>query len=325
VDRAGVLLLGGAVAWTLVTASDQADARPWPVVALLLGAAGLAAGARHLAGPEPSLVPGAVAVAVAGSMVLGFPAILRGGGAPTGYANSNATLAVLGAVAAAAAAGATRPSWARRVWAVLAVLLVVGVAATGSTAAALALGVAAALVLGSVLVEQLTLAVLGGAIAVSLTLGITVATAAGAELLGLHERAGLRTDLWAVALDEVKEAPLRGTGPGAYAHHLPAGTDADLRWAHHGYLQQAAEQGLLGLAWLLALVGWAYLRLWVGRERARARALAGAAAVTVVALHATVDHVLHDAVVPLTLAVLVGWATADRPAAGTPGSPPLRR
>jgi O-antigen ligase len=308
-----VLLVGGAVVWTLVTAAGRADARPWPVVALLLGAAGLVVGARHLAEREPSLVPGAVAMAVAGSLVLGFPALLRAGGAPTGYANSNATLAALGAVAAAAAAAATRPSAARRAWAGLAVVLVVGVAATGSTAAALALAVAAALVLGSVLLEQLTLAVLGGAIAVSLTLGVTVSIAGGAEPLGLHERAGLRTDLWAGALEEVQEAPLRGTGPGAYAHHLPIGADADHRWAHHGYLQQAAEQGLPGLAWLLALVGWAYLRLWVGHERAHARTLAGAAAVTAVALHATVDHVLHEAAVPLTLAVLVGWATADRP------------
>ena len=72
---------------------------------------------------------------------------------------------------------------------------------------------------------------------------------------------------------------------------------------------------------LLLLAAWLFAYLWWGRARGLVRTVAGASAVTLVALHATVDHVLHTAVVPLTLAVLVGWATADPRSPGSPGSP----
>ena len=119
----------------------------------------------------------------------------------------------------------------------------------------------------------------------------------------------------------LRDAPLRGHGPGSYAPPTPV-FDLDLRWAHHEYLQQAAEAGVVGLVLLLVLVAWLFAYLWWGRRRGLARTVAGATAVTLVALHATVDHVLHTAVVPLTLAVLVGWATADPRGPGYPGFTP---
>ncbi len=324
-DRLGLVLAALAAVWTLVASIHRPDARPAPVLALLLGVVALAATSRRLAAPQPMLVPGVVAVAIAGTLVLGFPSLLHAGGAPTGYANSNAALAALGTVAAAAAASVSPSTRQRQVWVVLALLLAVAVGATGSVAASLALALVAVLALGSVLTGQVAVAVVGGLLACSLTLGITVAIAAGSDFAGLGERSGLRAELWAHASEVIHDQPARGIGPGAYAHHLRTGLDSDLRWAHQGYLQQAAEQGLVGLVLLLALVGWTYGRLWHGRSRGRARTLGGAAAVTIVALHASVDHVLHDAVVPLTLAVLVGWATADRPDPGSQGSPHPRR
>lgn len=320
-DRLGLVLVALAAVWTLVASTDRPDARPGPVLALLGSTVVLAAASRRLGAREPMLVPGVVAVAVAGALVLGFPALLRAGGAPTGYANSNACLAALGAVAAAAAAAVSRTAGARQVWAGLTVLLVIAVGATGSVSASLALGVVALLAVVSVLRRQVALAVVGGVVAVSLTLGVTAAIAAGGDPVGLGERSGIRADLWAGALDMIHEEPGRGIGPGAYARHHPVPLDTDLRWAHHGFLQQAAEQGLIGLVLLLGLVGWTYARLWDGRSRSTARTIAGFSAVTIVTLHASVDHVLHDAVVPLTLAVLVGWATADRLDQGSPGSP----
>lgn len=320
-DRLGLMLMALIAVWTLLASIHRPDARPGPVLVLLIGTVALAAVSRRLATRQPMLVPGVVALAVAGALVLGFPALLHAGGAPTGYANSNACLAALGAVAATTAAAVSTTTLQRQTWAGLALLLIVAVGATGSLAASLALAVVALLALGSVLTGQVTLAVVGGLVAVSLTLGVTGAIAAGGDPMGLGERSGLRSDLWARALDEVHEEPGRGIGPGSYSGRDPVSIDADLRWAHHGYLQQAAEQGLVGLVLLLALLGWAYARLWNGRSRGTARTLAGASAVTTVALHASVDHVLHDAVVPLTLAVLVGWATADRLDPGSQGSP----
>ena len=325
VDAVGLAIGASALTWTFVASIGRPEARPAPAAWLLVAAAALLVAGRRLPTDDPATVPGAVAVAVAGAVVLGYPSILRAGGGPTGYANSNASLIGLGVVAAAAAAAATRSAPRRRAWLALAALLTIAVAATGSLAASLALGVVGVLAATSVLRTQLASAVVGGVVAVSVTVGITVAIAAGGNPLGLGERAGLRADLWAHSLEQLRAEPGRGGGPGSYGGAVPLAIDRDLRWAHHGYLQQGAEQGVVGLVLLVAIIGWVYARLWSGRSRATARTVAGAAAVTLVALHAAVDHVLHDAAVPLTLAVLVGWATADRPDPGTRGSRRLPR
>lgn len=320
-DQVGLGVAAAALAWALVASLGRPDARPAPVVWLVVWAVVLVVAGRRVSPDEPATVPGALAVAVAGAVVLGYPAILRAGGGPTGYANSNASLVGLGAVAAAAAAATTPRRTRRRAWVGLAAGLGLTVGATGSLAGSVALGAVGVLAAATVLRAHLAPAVIGGLVAASITLGVTVAIAAGGDPLGLGERAGLRSDLWARALDQVRAEPVRGSGPGSYAAGLPPTVDDDLRWAHHGYLQQAAEQGVVGLGLLLSLVAWAYARLWSGRRRPTARTIAGAAAVTLVALHATVDHVLHAPAVPLTLAVLVGWATVDRPSRGTRGSP----
>jgi O-antigen ligase len=313
VDGVGLLLVALTMAWTVVASLDRPDARPGPVLALLAGTAALAAVGRRSSSPDAVLVPALVAVAVTGAVVLGYPAILRAGGAPTGYANANATLVALGAIASAAAASVSRPGRQRQAWAALAVVLATTVISTGSMAASALLGIVTALAIGSVLTRQVAVAVVGGLVAVSLTLGVTVAIAAGGDPLDLRSRDEVRSALWSRALDQVRDEPLRGVGPGRSAPSAPSAIDADLRWAHHGYLQQAAEEGVPGLVLLLGVVGWGYACLWCGRGRPTARTLLGATALTVVAVHASVDHVLHHAAVPLTLAVLVGWATADPP------------
>lgn len=314
-DAVGLLIVGAMAAWTLVAAAGRPHAEPGPVLALLAAMVLLAVVGRRIHQP-PGLIPGMVAVAVGGALLLGFPALLRAGGAPTGYANSNADLAALGVIAAAAASALAATTRDRRAWAGLSLLLAVATVATGSMAASLALGVAAVLALLSIVTREALPAVAGGVVAVSLLLGVTAAIAAGGDPLGLRSHDDIRPELWARALEQVREQPLRGVGPAASAPPTPVTFDADLRWAHHGYLQQAAEAGVVGLLLLLTLVGWGYLRLAVGPPRRRARTVAGASALTVVALHASVDHILHAAAVPLTLALLVGWATASpRPTA----------
>jgi O-antigen ligase len=197
------------------------------------------------------------------------------------------------------------------------------VAMSESVAAAIALGVAVALAAISTLRRDAAVATLGGLVVTWLAVVTTTAFAFGAGEDLTDRRQALRVELWGRALQVVEDAPLRGRGPGSFAPQV-AFWDADLRWAHHEYLQQAAEVGVVGLVLLLALVAWLFAYLWWGRARGLIRTVAGASAVTLVALHATVDHVVHTAVIPLTLAVLVGWATADPRRRGTPGSRPLR-
>ncbi len=306
-DVAGIALVGLALVWTLLTSLDRAVARPGPVIALLVGVTLLVCLPRWVPGDLAERIPGVVAIAVAGAMALSFPEVLRAGGAPTDYANANATLASLGAVAAVVA-GTVSVRRARAGWFLVAVALVGAVAATRSVAGLLALTAVAVLALGSVALRSATLAVVGGLVAVSLSLGVTTAIAAGADPLGFGERSGLRGELWSSALDAAREHPLRGLGPGGYESLAPVSSDGDFRWAHHGYLQQAADQGIPGLLLLLALFGWAYGRLWVAGGSDLTRAIEGASALTVVGLHASVDHVLHHAAVPLVAALLLGWA-----------------
>lgn len=303
-DATGLLLVGLTALWTVITSLDRSASRPVPVLGLLAASVGLGAVGRRWGGPQ---LPGLVAVAVAGSMVLGFPDVLRAGGGPTGYANANATLASIGAIAGAAAA-ASAPRRGRLSWMLLTVLLLAAVAATQSVAGVLALAVAVVLVVAATALRWAPFAVAGGLVAVSLTLGVTVAIADGGDPLGLGERAGLRADLWASALDAVRSEPWRGLGPGGYEDRAPVSSDADLRWAHHGFLQLGAEQGVPGLLLALALLGWVYGRVWGSARAHPVRALTGASIVTVIALHASVDHVLHHAAVPLTGALLVGWS-----------------
>jgi O-antigen ligase len=320
-DAAGLLIVGALAAWTVVASLGRDEARPLPVLALLAGAVALFVVGRAAAHRHDALVPELTAVAIGGAVVLTFPDLLRAGGAPTGYANTNATLAGLGAIAAAAALSASRGA-ARRDWAALALALVLAVLLSESIAAAGALALAAVLAVLSAVRRDAAVAPLGGLVATWLAFGVTTSLAAGADADSLRTQDELRTELWNRALVLLREAPLRGFGPGSF-EQPPTLADPDLRWAHHELLQQGAELGVVGVVLALVLVAWLFAHLWHGRDRGLAPTVAGASAVTLVTLHASVDHVLHTPVVPLTLALLVGWATAPRPDPHRPG--PERR
>jgi O-antigen ligase len=322
-DAAGLVLVATLAGWTVVASRGRDEARPLPVLALLLGVVALFAIGRAASRRNELLVPGLVAVGIAGAMVLTYPEVLESGGAPTGYANSNATLAGLGAISAVAALSASRGA-SRRGWAALALLLVIAVLLTESVAGVGALALAAALAAISSSRGDPAIAPLGGVVATWIALGATAALAQGADPGSVRRHEELRTELWRRAIELLRDAPLRGHGPGAFAPPR-ALADADLRWAHHEYLQMAAELGAVGLVLGLLVLAWLFAYLWRGRRRGAVPTVSGASALTVVALHASVDHVLHTATVPLTLALLVGWATAPRPDRGSRGSPRLRR
>lgn len=279
---------------------------------VLLAGLVIATTAGRMLAVRPGLVPRMVAVGVAGSIVLTWPGALSAGGAPLGYANGNATLASLGVVAAIAAARDEHDLAIRRGWMGLAGLLGAFTVATGSVAGIIALTVALGLLGLSAVTRWAGFAVVGGLIAVSLTVGVTTAVALGSDLGGLGHRADTRGELWAAAADFVSEEPLRGIGHGQFAEQNPVSADADLRWAHHGYLQVAAEQGLVGLFLVTALAGWVWATLWTASAPRPVSASLAAVAATVVGLHAAVDYVWHLPPVLLVTGALLGAGTALR-------------
>lgn len=279
---------------------------------LLLAGLVLATAAGRVLAGTPGLVPRLVAVGVAGSLVLTWPGVLRAGGAPLGYANGNATLASLGSIAAIAAARAERDITVRRGWIALAGLLGALTVATGSVAGVLAFAVALGLLGLSAVTRWAGFAVVGGLVAVSLTLGVTSAVALGSDIGGLGERADVRGELWAAAAELAREEPITGIGPGQFAQRTPVSSDEDLRWAHHGYLQVAAELGLVGLVLVAALTAWLWAVLWAAMGDRLASASLAAVALTTVGLHSAVDYVWHLAPVLLATCTLFGAGTSRR-------------
>lgn len=309
---AGLVLLAALGAWVALGAGGGAG-RPAPVLWLLASTAAVAAAARRFADHEGVGTLSVVTIAIAGTLVLTWPGALRSGGAPTGYANANATLASIGLLGAVASASAAQRDIARRWWALAAGLAVV-VLLTRSLAGATTIGVALVLLVVGVTTRRVVATILGGAVAVVLLIGVTVAIAEGDDPLGVGSELELRADLWNAALEITRDEPIQGIGPAQFEVANPVSADRDLRWAHHGYLQLAAETGVPGLVLGLVLLGWAYARLALASRSMPHRAVVGTAAVTVVALHAAVDHVLHHPAVTLSLAAVVGATTAHRPA-----------
>lgn len=278
--------------------------RPTAVLLLLAGLVAATAVARGLA-RWPGLAHRLVATGIAGSIAFTWPGLLNAGGAPTGYSNANATLASLGVIASLSSAQSRTDPTARRAWGGLASFLLMCVVLTGSVAGALALGLALGLLGLSAVARSADFSVVGGFIAVFLGMVLTTAIALGGNLLGLRERVAVRGELWAAAVDLVEDAPIEGIGHGEFALRNPVSDDPDLRWAHHEYLQAAAEYGMPGFLLVTAVAGVVWARLRAASKRHPASASFGAAATTAVGLHASVDHVWHAPAVLLVLAILV--------------------
>ena len=306
VDVAGLALVAALCLWTALVAGDG-DGRPAPVL-WLLGGLVLAVAIGRAAASRGVPLFGLVAVAVAGAAALSWPGLLAPAGAPTGYANTNAALLGLGALSAMGASRAAGAGGASRGWSALAVVLIGTVPATGSVAGTI-------LVLGACVTLALAfrtrwpaLVIGAGMVVAALSLGLTVAIGSGSDPVGLEARAGVRGELWAAAEELADEQPVIGIGPGRFAVRNPVTDDDDLRWAHHGYLQVAAELGVVGLVLTLGILAWAWAVLWRASHRADVTPVS-AAALGAVATHATVDYVLHIPAVLVTTAVLVGFGS----------------
>ena len=123
---------------------------------------------------------------------------------------------------------------------------------------------------------------------------------------------GERLVLWHEAYLIMRAHPVTGVGPGRYRVVSPsARRDPDHRWAHHEFLQQGAEGGVVGLLLLAVLFLWALGRLWSARPANAITALS-AAAVAALGIHATVDYVMHFPAIPIVGAALAGVGMATR-------------
>jgi O-antigen ligase len=112
-----------------------------------------------------------------------------------------------------------------------------------------------------------------------------------------------------------------GVGPGRFGEFSPTAARSP-QFAgrpHSALLQQAAEQGLIGVLLLGVAYGWLVYALW-RTARPTPVALSAGAALTALAVIATVGDALSFTAVPVGAGLLAGLATA-RPM--TEGRPPM--
>lgn len=313
----GVALTVAASAWLLLAGKLGAGATPWAGLLLLWASVGILLAARRL-GVHASAPPALVAASpllVAAAARNGL-----GGAGPLGYENASAALYLVAAAGALLVAKRCPLSGAGALAAGVAVVWVVFIWLSGSHAAGLLAG---ALLLSALAVRTrraLAILLVGGGLLLAGALLATVvlgATHQAGPRAGSVDRVvdatlgDLRVMVWQDALVLARDRPLTGIGIGQYPDYSgvveerPAGVHV-----HSEYLQAAAETGLPGVALLVALLCWGGWSLW--RSGCPSCAGIAGAALVGVALHATIDYVLHYSPVVLALAALVGTGAATR-------------
>ncbi|MGX2998652.1 O-antigen ligase family protein [Streptomyces sp. JNUCC 64] len=322
-DPVGVVLLAVCSGWALVTAAVNGGRPEGVLLAALAVAASYAFGRIYGA-----LVPvGALATAALTGLVLAFllPHVRTApeGSSPLGQGGATAALLVLAAGAACCTAWVARRRAARRAAWTLALLVTVAAGVLGSTAG---LTLCAGVVLCSAAAgprrRALALGVLGAGAAA--TAGAAWAIAEGAlpdGLLALLEAplTSYRLLLWRDALELAREHPVLGVGPDRFGELSPTVAESlvpDGR-PHSALLQQAAEQGLVGVGLLALAFGWVLYTL-LRSPRPTAVAVTAGAALTAVAALATVGDALSFTAVTVGAGLLAGLATA-RPLTPVPG------
>ena len=317
-DAAGVFLFAGLVAVDLVTATSIA--RGLPMLELLVVGAAVFIVARLSGKVDKSLAPGVV-VLWAIFLVVQFPRSIVSYaplGAPFGYANAKGAFFALVVVAALTVLvrgpRALRPVAA----AVAGGAAVVPFVSHSYAAALLALAVPlTVLLVGGIVNWRAAVVVCAALFAVAVGLTIYVAashddsesSAVESEVTAVLTPT--RVTLWSEAFDLMMRHPFQGVGPGHFRTESPTAlSNDDFHWAHNGFLQQGAEQGVLGLALAIGIFIWGFARLAL---RPSAVSALAAAAMAILGIHACIDYILHFAILPVAVAALVGSASAARP------------
>jgi peptidoglycan/xylan/chitin deacetylase (PgdA/CDA1 family)/O-antigen ligase len=321
-DLVGLVLVAAAVLWTFVAATSGGD--PWPMVGMFVLVAAAYVFGRTATPAAPFLVPVlVVTVAIVLGLLTLVGALPEGADAPPlGYVNARSAFFVVAAAAAVMLALLVRGRGGR--------IFVLAVAAGFAAVPLFSRSHAASFVVVLLLPSAAAIALEGRrlAVAVGLSAVLLMATLAATSLVGAapgSEPARLvgevvgkrRVALWHDGLDLMVQEPLTGVGPGRFAAEAAtAQTDFDARWAHHGFLQQGAETGLVGLGLLVVLFLWGFWRL--ASVPPSGMAVLGAFALSGLGILACSDYVFHFPLITGTTAALVGSAVASSRAAEAP-------
>lgn len=330
-NLAGVALFGTAIAWTFVTGT-RGD--PWPVVATLAASGIVLIGARAATRRSRLVVPAAV-VAVGIAVAVGTRADLlsaRPLSGPFGYVNAKGAFFMVVSIAGLMlAVGASNLA-----------LRAIGVAAAIGAAVIPAVShvAGATILVVAIPVPAALLASRGdrsARLAVTLCGSLFLVAVIGTFALGTRSWShstsatetrirdvltGNRLELWHEAEQIIAREPLWGIGPGRFGSVAPLSQRDPsnlLFWAQHDFLQQGAEQGVLGGILLLALFVWGFVALG-SRSQVDVFVVLAAAALAAVGIQACEDYILHFPAVALATAALVGAGIApatDGPSNGS--------
>ncbi|MDN3024121.1 O-antigen ligase family protein [Streptomyces sp. S.PB5] len=316
-DATGVVVLGACAGWSLITAAVH-DGRPEGVLlAVLAVAAGYAAGRicgaiLPVAGLGAAALTG-VALAAAAPHLSAGPEVV----APLGHAGATAAVLVLATGAACCAAWAVRAPALRLGLRVLAVGIMVTAAVLGSVGGSAA---CAAVLLSSLAAGRMrhhrAAGFAGLFLASTAVTGLVWAVAGRAVPEGLAvslegQLTRQRIELWHDALHLAHRDAALGVGPGRFGElsTTAAQTLQSDGKPHSAPLQQAAEQGVVGVVLLAAAFCWLLYTLWRS-PRPTPVALTAGAALTALAAIAAVGNALSFTTVSVGAGLLAGLATA---------------
>nr|WP_230396626.1 O-antigen ligase family protein [Streptomyces blattellae] len=308
-------MLGACAVWSLITATVHGGRPEGVLLAVLAVSAGYAAG-RICGALLPVAAP--CAAALAGSaLTVAVPHLAPGPEiiAPLGHAGATAAVLTLSAGFACCAAWAASAPPLRLALRGLAAGIAVTAAALGSTTGFV---LCVAVLLCSLAAGRMHrgLGIAGLALVTGLVAGVPWAVAGdavpdgfAASLEGLLTRH--RIELWHDALHMVREDAAWGVGPGRFGELSTTATQTLLSDGkpHSALLQQAAEQGVVGVALLAAVFCWVLHALWRA-PRSTPVALTAGAALTALAAIAAVGNVLSFTAVSVGAGLLAGLATA---------------
>ncbi|MEV6396788.1 O-antigen ligase family protein [Streptomyces sp. NPDC051907] len=320
-DVTGVVVLSACAVWSLISAAGR-DARPEGVLlAVFAVAAGYACG-RICGTLLPVAAASAAALAALALAVAsrqGVPGATPGGDTPPGHTGAAAALLILAVGAACCAAAAARAPLLRlglRLFALAVVCVALPLGTPAGFAAALGVLLCS---LAAVRMRRRTIGLAGLALATALAVAGSWGVAEDALPPGLTvavegQLTQNRVALWRDALALAKDDPIRGAGPERFAKLSPTaqqslGSDGQ---PHSATLQQAAEQGGVGVTLLGAAFGWLLYGLWRS-PRSTPVVLSAGAALTGLAVLANVGNALSFAPVTAGVGLLAGLATARLP------------
>ncbi|MBP0460177.1 O-antigen ligase family protein [Streptomyces bomunensis] len=311
----GVVVLGCCAVWALIS-SALGQGRPEGVLlAVLAVVAGYACG--RIGG---SAVPAGAAAALALAAGAAAAVAAAGSGDGGGRAGEVAALLALAQGAPCCAASAVRGggrAWAAR----LLVVAVVGLAAVlGSPAGCAATAAVALCALGAAASHG------RGRGPVLLVCAVVAAAAVAGVCAVAHGALSAdgavptqRVAVWHEAVALAREHPVTGAGPDRFGELGPtvaAQASAPDGEAHSAPLQEAAEQGVVGLALLAGVYVWMLYGL-ARSPRTTPVAVSAGAALTCLAVLASASDALSFAPVAAAAGALAGLGTADPAAAAS--------